>query len=218
MAACIVFQMGCGGGEVIGLLIVDEGSATIARGSSHHRVNKGGTEKVMVGDTLTGNLGCKATIKTGLHAYTIDAETELVVDKASFAGASHGASMVTLKKGLAAFALQVQGEKKVHRFQVATVSVVAAVKGTMFDVNVADREVKVTVYEGEVDLFAQGDPAVVVVGKKHAPQTIASLKEGTSAVVVQGRIQGQAPVDAAKLQAQKAEWFARTNKPNISGF
>jgi len=136
----------------IGEVQVLAGQATITRtGAQATTVTTARLEPLSVGDTVVTTNGSEAIVRAGKSLYHFKNEGSLRIDEASPADEPDlKVSAVSLLRGLVTFFIPKRRDGGEDRFRVSIGTVVAAVKGTVFQISYDAYEPTVSVLKGTV--------------------------------------------------------------------
>jgi len=152
-------------GEVVGEMEVLKGQAAV---DCVHGVPSGGwlavkkRQSVHVGDTVRTDNGGEAVVRAGASVYMVRGGSELKLDESAEDKDSLRVKAVTLVKGLVTFFIPKQKGSE-YRFKAQAGGVMAAVKGTVFELKREEACASVAVVKGAVDFVE------VLAGPKSGP-------------------------------------------------
>lgn len=160
LVTMILFTLGCGGAaeesaakRSPGKVQAVKGSLEIVRGTETIAVAAGQSQELQVGDTLRTAADGEAVIVSGPHVQVIGPDSETKLEGAD--EETGRPSKMSLLKGFATYLFPPANDKKV-RFEASTSTVVAAVRGTIFQVKIEGTESRVSVVRGEVAVRPPG--------------------------------------------------------------
>lgn len=180
LALAALAATGCGSGSARDAaakparLRVLKGSVAVEGKGAARTVAEGKEEAVLPGETIAVGAGAEALLIDGARLEVLAPGTKLAVESAD--AASGELQSVRLLDGIVTF-LFPEDAKKERRFEAVTHSVVAAVKGTVFRVEVRPDGTRVIVARGEVEVRAPaaGSPAQSVTAGRAANATAAGI-------------------------------------------
>ncbi|MBI4860494.1 MAG: FecR domain-containing protein [Candidatus Riflebacteria bacterium] len=198
--ALVIFSLGCAresstsaaGGAQIGKLQVVKGSAVVTHGAQKTTFQSGARASVMVGDTVATGPGSEAVVLASKQVHLLGENSQLKFETVATDGS--GAGRVSLLEGVSTFLLPPSPVQK-PQFEAAANSVVAAVHGTIFQLELKGGDVQVTVVRGEVEVRPdQGAP----------PVAAKLLKAGERVLARAGKIES-APASADEVGKIRTE-------------
>jgi hypothetical protein len=166
-----------------GSLKVHSGTVTVEQGGKTETVSKGGSLALTAGAVLKTDAEGVAMVSWGKQSHVLHENGELRFDKLAETPAG-GVRAVSLVKGMAAFFLPKGEPESDYKFQAATHTIVAAVKGTAFRMfaRTESAPAKVDVMRGEVDVVKRagdGSGGALVSTKTDKPEaTLAANTAG----------------------------------------
>ena len=228
LAACLLPVIACGraGQDVdVGYVRVLSGKVTVTHAGQSKDYTGDVKVPVVAGDVIATGADSEAVVNAAQQRHLLRANSELKLDLAASATGG-GANRVSVLRGLVTFWLPPAKEQKTYKFQASTGTVVAAVRGTTFSVEVDGTDTKVYVASGFVDLFGPGTSVVGGVAADGSavptadppPAPLYQLDTDKRSVASPSNVGPPTTPPAAEVESIKKEILLKGERINLSTF
>jgi hypothetical protein len=218
LLAALAVMTGCGGGHPAAGTGAEgdagwrvqalKGQAIIVRDGKQTVVTPAHASALRAGDHVQTEAGAEAVLILGDQVHLLGSATELSLDAGgspvSPGGSVAGPESVNLIAGLVNFFIPARADPR--KFRATTDTVVASVKGTVFTLEIAGDEVRVTVVSGRVDVAAR------TAGSPSSGETV--LTANRRARIADGKVTDEALPDD-QVRRLKSDLFLKKERLKI---